>query len=143
MAVIDTSVYVTLINPNEAAYEATWQWYTSAVRAGEPIVAPAILLAEVAAALSWGVDNRELAHRAVSQLLRSATVELVPVTAALAHRAAAIAADHRIRGCDAIFVALAQQRVDTLVTLDRQQLERGTAVVETQNPGQSPRLNPD
>lgn len=48
MAVMDTSVYVTLINPNEAAHHATWQWYIRAVRAGEPIVAPAIMLAEVA-----------------------------------------------------------------------------------------------
>ncbi|MCA9871279.1 MAG: PIN domain-containing protein [Anaerolineae bacterium] len=135
MAVIDTSVYVTLINPNETAHEAAWAWYVNAIREGEPLVAPAIILPEVAAALSRGVDDRDLAHRAADRLLRSRTVELVPVSLALAQQAAAIAADHRIRGCDAIFVALAQYRADVLITLDRQQLERGSAVVTVRSPG--------
>ena len=38
MAVIDTSVYVTLINPNETAHEAAWAWYVNAIREGEPLV---------------------------------------------------------------------------------------------------------
>lgn len=135
MAVMDTSVYVTLINPNESAHEATWAWYVRSVRQREPLVAPAIMLAEVAAALSRGVDNPELAHRAARRLQRSATVELVPVTLALARQAAAIAADQRVRGCDAVFVALAQQRADPLITLDQQQLERGSTVVTTRKPG--------
>jgi predicted nucleic acid-binding protein len=52
----------------------------------------------------------------------------------LAQRAAAIAADHQIRSCDAIYVALAQQLGTELVTLDQQQLERGVAVVTTRIP---------
>jgi predicted nucleic acid-binding protein len=135
MAVMDTSVYVALINPNEPAHATSWAWYVRTVRRREPIVAPAIMLAEVAAALSRGIDTPELAHRAAQRLLRSRTVELVPVTVALAQQAAVIAADHRVRGCDAVFVALARQRADTLITLDNQQLERAAAVVTTQQPG--------
>jgi predicted nucleic acid-binding protein len=135
MAVMDTSVYVTLINPREAAHEATWAWYIGTVRAGESIVASVIMLAEVAAALSRGINDRDLAHRAVRRLLHSRTIGLVPVTLALARQAAAIAADYRLRGCDAVFVALAQQRADTLITLDQQQLDRGSVVVTTRKPG--------
>jgi len=61
-------------------------------------------------------------------------IELVSVSQAMAERAAIIAADHRIRGCDAVYVALADQRGDALVTLDRQQLDRGTAIVNVREP---------
>lgn len=134
MAVIDASVYVALINAHEREHGSSWTWFEQAKAAQEVVVAPVVLLAEVAAALSRGVGDPVLAHRAVRQLMRSSLIELTPVTKALAGRAAAIAADHRVRGCDAIYVALAEQRGDQLVTLDRQQLERGSAVVAVRQP---------
>jgi predicted nucleic acid-binding protein len=134
MAVIDASVYVALIHAHEKDHTTSWAWFEQANAAQEPIIAPVILLAEVAAALSRGIGDLVLAHRAVQQLEHSGLIELVPVTVAMAERAAAIAADHRIRGCDAIYVALADRLSDCLVTLDRQQLERGAAIVSAREP---------
>jgi predicted nucleic acid-binding protein len=70
----------------------------------------------------------------VQQVARSAVIELIPVTLPIAERAARIAGEHRIRGCDAVYVALAEQLSEALVTLDRQQLERGAAVVAVRAP---------
>jgi predicted nucleic acid-binding protein len=134
MAVIDASVYIALINADEAGHAASWRWYIQTVRSGEHIFAPTIILGEVAAALSRGMNDSDLAHRAVRRLERSRAVELVSVTVILGKAAALVAADHRIRGCDAVYVALAQLRGEYLVTLDRQQLERGSLVVETRQP---------
>ena len=134
MAVIDASVYVALMNAHEAAHESSWAWFEDAARLEEPIRAPVVLLAEVSAALSRGVGNPALAHQVVRQLLRTQTIELYPVTVELAERAAGIAADCGIRGYDAVYVALAEQTHDELVTLDRRQLERGCAVVATRRP---------
>jgi predicted nucleic acid-binding protein len=134
MTVIDASVAVALVNALDKEHTACWAWFERAWEAEEPIHAPAILLAEVAAALSRGVGDIALAHRVVRQLARSGLVELVPVTLMAGEQAAAIAADHRIRGCDAIYVALAGELGEPLVTLDRQQLERGAAVVAVQTP---------
>ena len=134
MAIIDASVYVALINAHESEHANSWAWFDQAKTAQEPVVAPVILLPKVSAALSRGVEDPALAHRVVQQLLRSKVIELTPVTTALAERAAAIAADHRIRGCDAVYIALAEQLSDCLVTLDRQQLERGSAVVTARKP---------
>ena len=134
MAVIDASVYVALINAHEREHGSSWTWFEQAKAAQEVVVAPVVLLAEVAAALSRGVGDPVLVHQVVQQLMRSSLIELTPVTKTLAGRAAAIAADHRVRGCDAIYVALAEQRGDQLVTLDRQQLERGGAVVAVRQP---------
>lgn len=134
MAVIDASVYVALINADEAEHAASWAWFERVRARGEAIAAPAILLAEVAAALSRGVGDPEMAHRIVDQLERSAVIELTPVTVGLAGRAARIAANHRIRGCDALYVALADQLGEPLITLDRQQIERGNAIVDARAP---------
>ena len=134
MAVIDASVYIALIHAHEKDHTTSWAWFEQAKAAREPIVAPVILLAEVTAALSRGIGDAVLAQRVVGQLAHSGLIELVPVTLAMAERAAAIAAEHRIRGRDAIYVALADQLSDCLVTLDRQQLERSAAIVSAREP---------
>jgi predicted nucleic acid-binding protein len=134
MAVIDASVYIALINAHEAEHARSWAWFGQSQATGESIVAPVILLPEVAAALSRGVGDASLAHRVAQQLADSELIDLIPVTQPLADQSAAMAADHRIRGCDAVYVALAAQLGDTLVTLDRQQLERAAAVIDVRSP---------
>lgn len=134
MAVIDASVYIALLNAHESEHGKSWVWFEQAKTTQETLVAPVILLAEVSAAISRGVGNLTLAHQVVQQLLHSKVIELIPVTVALAERAATIAADHRIRGCDSIYVALADQLGDYLVTLDQQQFERGATVVTIRKP---------
>ena len=134
MTVIDASVYVALINVHEHEHEACWSWFQGEQAQQRTVSAPVVLLAEVAAALSRGVGERSLAHRVVRNLLDAKLVELVPVTSALAERAAAIAADYRIRGGDALYVALAESQGTDLVTLDHQQSQRGSAVVTTRRP---------
>lgn len=134
MAIIDASVYIALVNAHEKEHASSWAWFEQARAAEESVVAPVILLAEVAAALSRGMGDAPLAHRVVQQLARSGVIELVPITMPIAERAAEIAAEHRIRGCDAVYVALADQLSDTLVTLDRQQLRRGAALVTVRSP---------
>jgi predicted nucleic acid-binding protein len=134
MAIIDASVYIALMNAHESEHSNSWAWFEQAKAIRETLIAPVILLAEVSAALSHGVGDPALAHQVVRQLLHSKVIELSPVTAVLAERAATIAADHRIRGCDAIYVALAEQLGDYLVTLDQQQLERGAAVITIRKP---------
>jgi predicted nucleic acid-binding protein len=134
MTVIDASVYVALINVHERDYAACWAWFQREQARQHSISAPVILLSEVAAALSRGMGDPVLAHRVVQHLLHTRLVELVPVSLALAQQAATIAADHRIRGSDAIYVALAEHLGADLVTLDQQQLERGSAVITARRP---------
>lgn len=134
MAVMDASVYVTMLDANDPEHTNCLAWFTAAATSDEPIVAPSLILSEVAAAISCGHSDAELAKAVVGALEASAIVSLVAVTSQLAKRAAIIAADQRVRGADAVYLALAQQLNDVLVTLDRQQLQRGAAVVATQRP---------
>ena len=101
MPVIDASVYIALTNAREKEHASSWAWFEGARLAQESLAAPSILLAEVAAALSRGVGDPALARRVVRDLRESGLIELVPVTLSTAETAAILAADHRIRGCEA------------------------------------------
>jgi predicted nucleic acid-binding protein len=134
MAVIDASVYIALINAHETFHLQSWNWFQQSRAAGESFVAPVILLPEIAAGLSRGLGNPVLAHQAVQQLFQAQLIDLIPITPLLAERAATIAADHQVRGCDAVYLALAEQLGDYLITLDQQQFERGSVIVTTRKP---------
>ncbi len=124
MYVIDASVHVADARPQEPHY-AEAQALLAQVAAERRVVwLPVIVLAEVAAAISRGTGRPVLARRLTAALRRVPHFQFVPVDDALGQLAADLAAQHQIRGCDAIYVALAQQRGATLITLDRQQRER-------------------
>ena len=134
MAIIDASVYVALLHAKERGHQASITWLHQIRQTGEQILAPNILLAEVGAAISRSTGDASLARKVLHHLQTSTLIELRPVTKNLASRSAEIAIDYRIRGCDAVYVALAEQAGHTLVTLDQQQLQRGSAVVSTTSP---------
>jgi len=134
MPVVDASVCGAFFNARELQHVPSRIWFREATKGDEQVVAPVILLAEVAAALGRGLGDAGLAESAVGVMRSRRWVQLFPVTQALATRAAKIAAEQKIRGCDAIYVALAQQLGMELVTLDGDQLDRGAAVVRTRTP---------
>lgn len=134
MAVIDASVYVALASEKEEAHERSWAWFKKAIEEGEELFAPAIILTEVGAAISRGVQDPNLASQVVQGLDTSHIIEIIPIPRSLARRAATIAIENRIRGCDSLYVALAEQESTYLITLDHQQLERGARVITTRSP---------
>ena len=134
MAVVDSSIYTAIINVNDVFHSRCIEWLRAVRKQQASLYAPVIIMSEVAAATSRGQGDPQLALQVVRSLRNSRWIELAPISETLAFQAAQIAAQHRIRGCDALYVALAQQLGETLVTLDRQQLTRGAAVVVTLEP---------
>ena len=134
MAVVDASVIISSILSGDPHHEASKAWLDALVSSGRYFSAPTILLSEVAAPLSRAYDQPELAKKVIEALSTAPFAKLVPISMALANRAAVIAADYQIRGCDAVYVALAQSLGEELITLDRQQGERAKSVVETHQP---------
>jgi predicted nucleic acid-binding protein len=55
----------------------------------------------------------------------------------LAQQAADVAAQHRLRGSDAVYAAVALRFGSTLVTLDREQRERVADVVTSRLPAET------
>ncbi len=134
MTVIDASVYVAALRENEPAHNESRAWFQRAVASGEPLAAPMVLLAEVGGALARRARSPQPAREVVEELETGELIALYPIGSDLAGRAAVLAAEHFLRGCDAIYVALAEQLGEPLVTLDEEQLARGAAVVTTIRP---------
>jgi predicted nucleic acid-binding protein len=136
MYVIDASVHVADARPQEAHHPEARALLARLAAEKRVVYLPEIVLAEIAAAVSRGTGERTLARRLVAALRRVPHFQYVPVDHVLGDLAASLAAEHQIRGCDAVYVALARQRGATLITLDRQQRERVPADVVAHTPAE-------
>lgn len=131
---MDASVFLNAFNPAESGSAISKELLARLQAQAVPIIAPTLVLPEIAAAISRGQNDPELARQFASALRRLPHLVLVPLDAALAQQALDAAALHRLRGCDAVYVAAAQRFACPLVTLDRQQYERSQAAVKTYYP---------
>jgi len=61
-------------------------------------------------------------------------IELVSLDISLARRAAQIAVDHRLRGADAVYVAVADAFDAAMISWDQEMLKRCPVAVETMTP---------
>ena len=134
MPVIDASVYVSLTNESDRHHGRCVSWLGETLETDESLVAPSLLLVEVTASIRRLTGDGKLAARVGDELQALELVELVPLTLERSKSAAMIAAKTAVRGADAVYLALAKERRETLVTLDRQQLERGGEVATVQRP---------
>ena len=101
-----------------------------------PIIVPTLVLPEVAATISRVRGNAVLARDFVSALSRLPNLVWVTLDATLAQQAADAAAQHRLRGSDAVYAAVALRFGSVLVTLDREQRERLDKVLTSRHPAQ-------
>lgn len=122
--VLDASVLVTRVRRSEQAHRDVSRLLTALVAANCKLFIPTIALAEVGAALARSGSSAKYAYSAASALQQIPHLQIVAVDTKLGQQALEIAVAQSIRGCDAIYVALAQAVDATLITLDREQRER-------------------
>jgi predicted nucleic acid-binding protein len=134
MYVIDASVQVSDFYEGDIHHGVTRHLLQIVETHGLPVVCPEILLPEVAAAVARNTDNSDLGQQLARSLRQISHYHLVPVDEKLANLASDLAAQYRIRGCDAIYVAVAHRLSIKLITWDEEQRKRATAVVETVTP---------
>lgn len=125
--VLDASVLVSRLVAGDVHHDASRRWLEGHVADGGLVVAPALLLPEIAGAISRRTGQRRLARRAVAAVLRLPALRLVAVDPDLAELAARLAGDLRLRGADALYVATAAHLRLPLVTWDDEQRERAAA----------------
>jgi predicted nucleic acid-binding protein len=132
--VVDASVWVSRLVAGHVHHARCREWMDKQASSGGILVAPALVLAEVAGAISRRTKRPSLARRAVEALQALPNLRLVSMDPALAGLAAELAADHALRGADAVYVATASQLGLPLVTLDGEQLQRAKPIVSTSSP---------
>ncbi len=127
--VIDASVWVAALLVNDAHHDASAALLRALVQRKQQAVTPVLALPEIAGAIARRTGDNELAKAAVAFLGKQAWLEFVEIDELLARISTDIAIQQRLRGVDAVYVALASQRDGMLITLDREMLERSPTPV--------------
>lgn len=134
MMVVDASVWVSRLVPQDVYHIASDHWLRWYLSSGGLIAAPMILLAEVAGPVSRRTGDPTLGQRAIRHLVRLAALRLIPIDRQLGRQTAQLAAELRLRGADATYIALADHLKIPLVTWDHEQRERAPELVTVYTP---------
>lgn len=131
---VDASVFLNAFNLGETGQEDSNRFLNHLQAQAIPIIVPTLLLPEVAAAISRGRQDANLAEAFANTLSRLPNLIFMPLDTLLAQQAAEVAAQHRLRGSDAVYAAVALRFGSHLVTLDREQRSRLEKVLTTGTP---------
>src|SRR4051812_15749953 len=120
--VIDASVWVSRILIQDSNHQVALSWINEHLLNGGLLVAPILLVTETASAVSRISGLPARGHLAASQLYAIPEMSLVQIDQALVDEASDLAADLRLRGADAYYVAVSKNLGLPLVTFDSEQL---------------------
>src|SRR5439155_4609959 len=135
--VVDASVWASLLMPPDSNHAASLSWSSRYVTAGGLIIVPEFMLVELAAALVRQTNQPTTVKQIVRGLYQG-VLKIQPVDTNLLRVALDLAADLRLKGADAIYVALGHQLGVPLVSWDKEQLQRSSVLIEAYTPGNYP-----
>lgn len=134
MIVIDASVWLSFIVPTDIHFAQANEWAEWFEPGLERIAVPAHFLAEIAGVLSRTGADRQFVEETIDDIVSSDRFVLQDISVSLGLAAADIAKTGRVRGSDAVYLALARSLGSPLLTWDRQQRERGALFCRTMTP---------
>jgi predicted nucleic acid-binding protein len=131
---IDASVFVNAFSPKETGSEKSLAFISGLQSKNIQIILPVLVLPEIVAALSRRQGNSEFALQLAKEIQSFPGIIFIPVDESVADLAINIAANHRLRGGDAIYAAVALRFGTELITLDKEQLDRLPSVLPVRAP---------
>lgn len=134
-AVVDASVWVSRFVSADIHHAQSRQWLEEHLANGRRVLAPTLLLVEVAGAIGRRIQDPTIARRVVDSLRALPGLTWVGLPGDVRDHAANLAVDLRLRGADAVYVAIADRLGVPLVTWDAEQLARASARIATLMPG--------
>jgi predicted nucleic acid-binding protein len=134
MYCIDASVLINSEIEKERFHEYSKKLMEKIREMGITILVPEIVLPEISSAIARGSNDSEKALEFVKELKQIPNIVFVPIDRELADEAARFAAEYRLRGCDAIYVAVASMFSAKLISLDEQQLVRAKDCIDASTP---------
>ena len=132
--IVDASVWVAMFRDNDVHHDDSVSFLDAAVTKQQDLHLPNLALAEIAGVFARQTGKARLATRTVRAILALPRVQRHGLSDALSDRAAALAARCKLRGADAVYVALAEALDEPLITLDQEILDRSTGVIRTVTP---------
>lgn len=141
MIVVDTSVWIGATLPGDVHFAVTQPWMGQVELTQTRFAVPAHFLAEVSGVLARIGTNDSFVQAVIEHINSSERFEIYPISSGDGLFGAEIAWRARVRGADAIYIALANQLDVPLVSWDRQQRERGALFCRTMTPVEAMELN--
>jgi predicted nucleic acid-binding protein len=131
--VIDSCVFVAALLDKEKKY-IECRNLLEKVKNGEYIaIEPYIVLVEVVAAIKRRTGSSYLAQKVKHDLCDINSIVFLDISSTRAHQAADIAKEIGVRGMDAIVIQIAKEFNASLVSLDREMLERSKSLIVTRD----------
>ena len=120
MYTVDASVWVNAFDQREPGHDTSREVLERLRDRALPVFVPNLLLVEVAGAVSRTRDNPAQAQAFARNLLNLPNVTFVALDEGLAIQALALAAQHRLRGADAVYATVGCRAIGLYVDLARQ-----------------------
>ena len=134
MLTVDANVFVCASSPADVAHADSDLCLARIRHSGLKLYCPALLLPETASAIIRPTNDLVAAQMAIISVETFPHMNFVALTEQRAQRATQVALTYRLRGADAVYVAVTQEFGTTLITWDREMLTRGGLVVPTMTP---------
>lgn len=132
--VVDACVWIAAFLAGDAHHTQSARLLRQLAQERRPVILPTLALAEICGAIARRSDSVTVAPAILSFLQAQPWISHAPLDVALGQEAAALAMRCRLRGADAVYVALAATRHLSLITLDAEMLERAPAAVQRLTP---------
>ncbi len=136
MYCIDASVLTNSQIENERFYIDSKNFINKIMENKIKVVVPEIIIPEVASAIARGTGNANYAIKFVLEFRKIPNINIVPVESNLSNLAADIAARHKLRGADSIYVATSIAFNARLITLDKHQKEKASKILYALTPAE-------
>jgi predicted nucleic acid-binding protein len=134
--IVDASVWVARFLDADRYHDVAMACITALLERESRLVIPVLAWPEVAGAIARRTGATEDGLDAVGIIRTLRWIDSIPMDESLAHEATKIASSRRLRGADAVYVALAVMRRMPLITLDAEMLERTRGMAEVVTPEQ-------
>jgi len=129
LVVVDASVWVSRLVLKDVFHSLVKVWMQNQRDQGVTFLSPALLLPEVAGAISRRTGDAKLAKQALDNLQSLTGLRLVQMDQPIVQDASRLAASLGLRGADSVYVAVAARLNLSLATLDADQHERAASVI--------------
>ncbi len=134
--IVDASVWVASVLQGDVHHQVCLAFLRRFVTERQIASVPLLVWAEIAGAVARRTGSTDRGLKVAEQINGQVWVRGEPLNGTLAGESMRLAATLKLRGADAVYVALAATLREPLITLDTEMLERTRGVVEALTPTQ-------
>jgi predicted nucleic acid-binding protein len=131
---IDANVWLAAASDREPHREISARFLAQVLASTEPLESPLLLQVEIVGAIARKTGRVQDAQELLREVTSIRAQHWHQLDAGLTSAACALSADLRLRGADAIYVAVAARTGGALITLNREIHSRAGAVISVMGP---------